>query len=105
LSQVALCLGMILTILVFIMDDSKFLLNLIVQEVGFFFQWSIFRKLSERTLHTPNYNLPTLIIVFHCPRLTRTQRLDGRIRPTPRRKWPRHGWKRRSCMVDGCVGK
>jgi choline-glycine betaine transporter len=46
LSQLALALGMVLTMLVFIMDDSKFLLNLIVQEVGYYFQWSIFRKFS-----------------------------------------------------------
>jgi choline-glycine betaine transporter len=50
LSQLALGLGMVLTMLVFIMDDSKFLLNLIVQEVGYYFQWSIFRKLSAQTL-------------------------------------------------------
>jgi choline-glycine betaine transporter len=43
LSQLALCLGMVLTMLVFIMDDTKFLLNLITQEVGYYFQWSVFQ--------------------------------------------------------------
>jgi choline-glycine betaine transporter len=66
LSQLALSLGMILTLLVFIMDDSKFLMNLMVQEVGYYFQWSIFRKFSAQTAApTPNCNLPTLITVFH----------------------------------------
>jgi choline-glycine betaine transporter len=69
LSQLALFLGMVLTMLVFIMDDSKFLLNLIVQEVGYYFQWSIFRKFSaQTTAPTPNCNflsLITVITVFH----------------------------------------
>jgi choline-glycine betaine transporter len=66
LSQLALFLGMVLTVLVFIMDDSKFLMNVIVQETGYYLQWGIFRKFSAQTAApTPNCNLPTLITVFH----------------------------------------
>jgi choline-glycine betaine transporter len=42
LSLLAFILGMVLQFLVFTMDDSKFLMNLIVQEVGYFLQNSIF---------------------------------------------------------------
>ena len=43
LSFVAFLLGMVLLFMVFVMDNTKFLLNLIVQEIGYFFQWSIFQ--------------------------------------------------------------
>jgi choline-glycine betaine transporter len=39
----AVALASLLTFLVFILDDSKFLLNLIVQEVGYFAQYSVFQ--------------------------------------------------------------
>lgn len=42
LSFVAFLLGMLLLMLVFVMEDTKFLLNLNVQEVGFFLQNSLF---------------------------------------------------------------
>lgn len=42
LSQLGFGLGMVLLTLVFIMEKTNFLLNLIVQEVGFYFQWSVF---------------------------------------------------------------
>lgn len=41
LSQLAFMLGMLLTLFIFIMDDSKFLMNLFVQEVGYFLQHSL----------------------------------------------------------------
>lgn len=41
LSQLAFGIGMILTFVVFVMDDSKFLMNLIVQETGYYLQWSM----------------------------------------------------------------
>jgi len=31
-----------LLFLVFVMDNTKFLMNLVVQEVGYFFQWNFF---------------------------------------------------------------
>lgn len=42
LSFIAFLLGMVLLMLVFIMDDTKLLLNLNVQEIGFFLQHSLF---------------------------------------------------------------
>lgn len=42
-SRVAMAVGSLLLILLFFMDDSKFLLNLQVQEVGYFLQTSIFQ--------------------------------------------------------------
>jgi len=41
LSFIAFLLGLMLMFLVFVMDDTKFLLNLQVQEVGYFLQHSI----------------------------------------------------------------
>lgn len=41
LSLLAFILGLLLQLLVFTMDDSKFLLNLIVQETGYFLQHSL----------------------------------------------------------------
>lgn len=41
LSQFGFGLGMLLLFLVFVLDKTEYLLNLIVQEVGFYFQWSI----------------------------------------------------------------
>lgn len=38
----AICLGALLTLLVFLMDDTTFLLNLLVQEVGYYLQHSLF---------------------------------------------------------------
>ena len=35
--------GMLLVFLVFVMDNTKFLMNLIVQEIGYFFQWNFFQ--------------------------------------------------------------
>jgi choline-glycine betaine transporter len=42
LSVVAVCAGLLLLCTVFFLDDSKFLLNLIVQEFGYYFQTSVF---------------------------------------------------------------
>lgn len=42
LSLVAFNLGLLLQFMVFVSDDTKFLMNLIVQEIGYFFQYSIF---------------------------------------------------------------
>lgn len=42
LSLLAFFLGMLLLFLVFVMDNTKFLMNLIVQEVGYFCQWNFF---------------------------------------------------------------
>jgi len=42
LSFVAFLLGCLLMFLVFVMDDTKYMLNLQVQEVGYFLQHSIF---------------------------------------------------------------
>jgi hypothetical protein len=41
LSAIAFALGMLLLFLVLIMDNTKYLLNLIVQEIGYFMQWNI----------------------------------------------------------------
>jgi choline-glycine betaine transporter len=43
LSTIAFMLGMVLLFLVFVMDDTKYLLNLQVQEVGYYLQHSIFQ--------------------------------------------------------------
>ena len=43
LSKVAFALGMLLFFLIFVMDNTKFLLNLQVQEVGYYLQWSVFQ--------------------------------------------------------------
>jgi choline/glycine/proline betaine transport protein len=43
ISKVALSCNFIFTFLIFALDDSKFLLNLIVQEFGYYFQYSIFQ--------------------------------------------------------------
>ena len=42
LSQLAFLLGMVLLAFVFIADDTKFFLNMIVQQIGFYLQWGIF---------------------------------------------------------------
>jgi choline/glycine/proline betaine transport protein len=42
LSVVAVCAGLLLLCTVFFLDDSKFLLNLIVQEFGYYLQTSVF---------------------------------------------------------------
>ena len=42
LSQLGFGLGMLLLLVVFILDKTNYLLNLIVQEIGYYFQWSIF---------------------------------------------------------------
>lgn len=42
LSQFGFGLGMLLLFLVFVMDKTEYLLNLMVQEVGYYFQWSLF---------------------------------------------------------------
>jgi choline/glycine/proline betaine transport protein len=42
LSLIACCCGVFLLGSIFFLDDSKFLLNLIVQEVGYFMQYNIF---------------------------------------------------------------
>lgn len=42
LSQLAFGLGMLLTFVIFVMDNSKFILNLMVQEIGWYLQYSIF---------------------------------------------------------------
>jgi Cys-rich protein (TIGR01571 family) len=42
LSELGFSLGMLLLFLVFVLDKTNYLLNLIVQEVGYYFQWSIF---------------------------------------------------------------
>mmetsp|Transcript_21987 Transcript_21987/g.41665 ORF Transcript_21987/g.41665 Transcript_21987/m.41665 type:complete len:827 (+) Transcript_21987:185-2665(+) len=42
LSQLAFGLGMLLTLIIFLMDNSKYLLNLLVQECGYFIQYSVF---------------------------------------------------------------
>eukprot|EP00934_Nitzschia_sp_Nitz4_P009058 Nitzschia sp. Nitz4//scaffold199_size41809//4067//6877//NITZ4_007444-RA/size41809-processed-gene-0.55-mRNA-1//-1//CDS//3329540543//9048//frame0 len=41
LSQLGMGLGLVLMILVFIMEKTNYLLNLIVQETGYYFQWSL----------------------------------------------------------------
>jgi choline-glycine betaine transporter len=41
LSMFAFCLGMLLTFIIFIMDRTNFLLNLMVQTTGYFFQFGI----------------------------------------------------------------
>lgn len=43
LSQVALITGLVLWALVFFLDDTTFLLDLIVQSTGQYFQWTIFQ--------------------------------------------------------------
>ena len=42
LSKVAFCFGMLLFLLIFVMDNTKFLMNLQVQEVGYYVQNSIY---------------------------------------------------------------
>jgi len=41
LSQLAFGLGMLLLFMVIAMDNTKFILNLMVQEIGYYFQWSV----------------------------------------------------------------
>lgn len=41
LSQIAFAIGILLFFLVFCMDNTKFLMNLQVQEIGYYLQWSI----------------------------------------------------------------
>ena len=41
LSQIAFALGILLFFLIFTMDNTKFLMNLQVQEVGYYLQWSV----------------------------------------------------------------
>ena len=43
LSKVAFGFGMLLLFLVFVMDNTKFLFNLQVQEVGYYLQWSVYQ--------------------------------------------------------------
>ena len=43
LSATAFCLGMILTTIVFLMENSSYILNLMVQTTGYHFQYSIFQ--------------------------------------------------------------
>jgi choline-glycine betaine transporter len=43
LSQVGFGLGLLLLFLVLVMDNTKYLFNLIVQSTGYYFQWSIFQ--------------------------------------------------------------
>lgn len=43
LSKVAFAFGSLLFFLIFVMDNTKFLLNLQVQEMGYYLQWSLFQ--------------------------------------------------------------
>lgn len=43
LSQIAFGLGMLLLFWVFVMEKTSYILNLIIQEIGYYFQWSVFQ--------------------------------------------------------------
>ena len=43
LSKIAFVFGMLLFFMIFCMDNTKFLMNLQIQEVGYYVQWSMFQ--------------------------------------------------------------
>eukprot|EP00529_Nitzschia_sp_RCC80_P018270 CAMPEP_0113497580 /NCGR_PEP_ID=MMETSP0014_2-20120614/30706_1 /TAXON_ID=2857 /ORGANISM="Nitzschia sp." /LENGTH=830 /DNA_ID=CAMNT_0000391529 /DNA_START=106 /DNA_END=2598 /DNA_ORIENTATION=- /assembly_acc=CAM_ASM_000159 len=60
LSEIGFALGLVLMWLVFVLDKTNFLLNLMVQEVGYYFQWS------------------TLLLNFHTDAFGQLQEGEGR---------------------------